>query len=62
MLKSAKSQPVATALMHTCTIILFACDVPDEVVSEFIDYLTSVISTPKPAYVSYIAPCHVVTM
>ena len=51
MLKSAKSQPIATSLMHTCTIILFASDVPDEVVSEFIDYLTSVLTSPKPAWV-----------
>ena len=49
MLKSAKSQPIATALMHTCTMILFVNDIPDEVVSEFIDYLASVLSTPKPA-------------
>lgn len=62
MLKCAKSQPIATALMHACTIILFVSDVPDEVVSEFTDYLTSVLTSPKPAYDfhlwhSIISPC-----
>ena len=50
-LKVATSQATATALMHACSILLFVSDTPDEIVDEFIDYLTSVIASPKPTYI-----------
>lgn len=49
-LKVAKSQATATALMHACSILLFVSDTPDETLEEFMDYLTSVIASPKPTY------------